>query len=161
MVRNRSAPDATVVPVLVYDDVEEASAWLCNTFGFHERLRAGAPGTISHAQLKIGNGAVIIGRRGGVFQPPRPGEVSQFIVVHIEKVDLHFFHAQQRGARIVHTPEDMPFGERQYTVEDIGGHRWTFSQSVADVVPGHWGAKVTEDTSAPATLAHAVESPST
>jgi uncharacterized glyoxalase superfamily protein PhnB len=34
----------------------------------------------------------------------------------------------------------MPFGERQYTVEDLEGHRWTFSQSIADVPFEAWGA---------------------
>ena len=38
MVINRSAPGATVVPVLVYEDVAKAVDWLCDTFGFMERL---------------------------------------------------------------------------------------------------------------------------
>jgi hypothetical protein len=29
--------------------------------------------------------------------------------------------------------------ERQYTAEDLGGHRWTFAQSIADVAPEEWG----------------------
>jgi hypothetical protein len=37
-------------------------------------------------------------------------------------------------------PADTSFGKRQYTVEDPGGHRWTFSQSIADVAPEDWGA---------------------
>lgn len=58
MVVNRSAPRATVVPILVYEDVGRAIDWLCDTFGFRERLRAGAPGSgITHAQLDIGEGA--------------------------------------------------------------------------------------------------------
>jgi uncharacterized glyoxalase superfamily protein PhnB len=34
----------------------------------------------------------------------------------------------------------MPFGERQYTVQDHAGHWWTFSQHVADLAPEDWGA---------------------
>jgi uncharacterized glyoxalase superfamily protein PhnB len=60
--------------------------------------------------------------------------------VHVEDVDRHFEHAKRFGARIVETPNDKPFGERQYTVEDPEGHRWTFSQHVADVGPQQWGA---------------------
>jgi uncharacterized glyoxalase superfamily protein PhnB len=66
--------------------------------------------------------------------------VSQYVTVHVENVDKHFEHTQQCGARILKLPADMPFGERQYTVEDPGGHRWTFSQSIADVPPEVWGA---------------------
>ena len=50
----------------------------------------------------------------------------------------------QAGARVLTEPTTHPFGERQYTAEDIGGHRWTFSQSVADVDPEAWGGVVVE-----------------
>jgi uncharacterized glyoxalase superfamily protein PhnB len=141
MVVNRSSPGATVVPILVYEDVGKAIDWLCGTFGFRERLRAAGPGgSVTHAQLAIAEGAVILGRQGAEFRPPRPNEVSQYLHVHVEDVDKHFENARECGARIVKLPTDMPFGERQYTVEDLGGHRWTFSQSIADVAPEEWGA---------------------
>jgi uncharacterized glyoxalase superfamily protein PhnB len=141
MVVNRSAPRATLVPILVYEDVDRAIDWLCDTFGFRERLRARSPGgTIAHAQLVLGEGAIMLGRQGGEFRPPRPNEVSQYVTVLVENVDKHFEHTRQCGARILKSPADMPFGERQYTVEDLGGHRWTFSQSIADVPFEAWGA---------------------
>jgi uncharacterized glyoxalase superfamily protein PhnB len=141
MVVNRSAPRATVVPILVYEDVAKALEWLCAVFGFSERLRATGPGgSVMHAQLAIGDGAVMIGRQGGEFRPARPNEVSHSVHVHVEDVDLHHERARRGGARIVHAPADTPFGERQYTAEDLGGHRWTFSQSIADVAPEDWGA---------------------
>lgn len=39
MIANRSVPSSTVIPVLAYDDVAQASDWLCRAFGFKERLR--------------------------------------------------------------------------------------------------------------------------
>jgi len=39
MIANRSVPSSTVIPVLAYDDVTQASDWLCRAFGFKERLR--------------------------------------------------------------------------------------------------------------------------
>jgi hypothetical protein len=47
--------------------------------------------------------------------------------------------ALEWGGRVLSPPADYPYGERQYTVEDFGGHRWTFSQSIADLRPEHWG----------------------
>jgi uncharacterized glyoxalase superfamily protein PhnB len=138
---NRSAPTATVVPVLVYEDVAMAIGWLCEAFGFSERLRAARPdGGIMHAQLSIREGAVMLGAPGAQFTPPHSNDVNQYVIVHVEDVDRHFEHAKRFGARIVQTPADMPFGERVYTAEDLGGHRWTFSQSIADVPLEHWGA---------------------
>jgi uncharacterized glyoxalase superfamily protein PhnB len=140
MTTNRSAPTATIVPVLVYEDVTKAIDWLSRAFGFTERLRAEYNGVVSHAQLSFAEGAIMVGRAGGPFRPPRPDEVTQYVTIHVENVDQHFEHAKQSGARIVKPPADMPFGERQYTVEDPEGHRWTFSQHIADVAPEDWGA---------------------
>jgi uncharacterized glyoxalase superfamily protein PhnB len=39
-------------------------------------------------------------------------------------------------------PHDTPFGERQYVADDPEGHRWTFSQHVADVPPERWGGRL-------------------
>lgn len=138
---NRSAPASTVVPVLVYEDVSEAIEWLREAFGFRERLRAPGPGgRVIHAQLSVGDGDVMIGASGGGFRPPRPNEVNQYVIVRVEDVDLHFEQAKRFGVRIVQPPANMPFGERVYTVEDLAGHRWTFSQSVADLPLEQWGA---------------------
>jgi uncharacterized glyoxalase superfamily protein PhnB len=139
---NRSAPSATVVPVLVYEDVGKAIEWLCGAFGFTERLRAARDGRVTHAQLSVGEETIMIGTPGGPFRPPRPNEVNQYVIVHVEDVNRHFEHATQFGARIVQPLTDMPFGERVYSAEDPGGHRWTFSQSIADVAPEKWGAAV-------------------
>jgi uncharacterized glyoxalase superfamily protein PhnB len=141
MISNRSAPDATVVPVLVYADAGKALEWLCQAFGFAERLRAERSGIVMHAQLAVGDGAIMLGRDGGEYRPPRTGEVPQYVHVTVDDVDRHFERAQRSGARIVSPPTDMPFGERQYSAEDPEGHRWTFSQHIADVPPDEWGAK--------------------
>ncbi len=149
MVVNRSAPPGPVVPTLVYQDVGKAIDWLCDTFGFVEQYRYGVPDHPDGALLAVGKGSVFLtGPRvgqsadwgdGAELQPPRPNEVTHIVYVQVENVDRHYEHAVQRGARILHLPETYPFGERQYTVQDLAGHRWTFSQSVADIAPEEWG----------------------
>ena len=59
---NRSAPAATIVPVLIYEDVGKAIDWLCGAFGFTERLHASGPdGEVTHAQLAVAEGAIMMG----------------------------------------------------------------------------------------------------
>jgi uncharacterized glyoxalase superfamily protein PhnB len=140
---NRSAPAATVVPVVIYEDVAKAIDWLCAAFGFSERLRAERDGVVGHAQLAVREGAIMLGRQGGAFRSPRGTHVSQYVHVTVDDVDRHFEQAKAAGARIVQPPTDMPFGERQYTAQDLAGHWWTLSQHVADVLPEAWGAKTT------------------
>ena len=54
-------------------------------------------------------------------------------------VHAHCERARERGATIRQDPIDWPYGERQYEAQDAFGHRWTFSQTIADVAPEAWG----------------------
>lgn len=147
MIVNRSAPPGPVVPGLSYEDVPKAIEWLCGAFGFTERLRTPpeADGTIHHTQLAIGEGSMIL---TGVPVAERRGDGSKMLahgpMVYVEDVDAHFERARKFGAKIVNPPTTCPFGERQYSAEDLAGYRWAFSQHVADVNPVEWGAQVSD-----------------
>ncbi len=134
-IANRSVPAAVVIPELAYTDVAGVSDWLCQAFGFTVRLRIGD----HRAQLVYGDGAVIV-IEGGL------GDLaSHAVLVRVEDVDAHHEQALAAGACISTPPTDFPYGERQYNAEDIGGHRWTFSQSIADVDPADWGGVLVAD----------------
>ena len=60
-------------------------------------------------------------------------------MVRVPDIDVHRNRSKDAGARIISEPSDYPYGERQYTAVDLGGHVWTFSQTIADVDPGTWG----------------------
>lgn len=124
---NRSMPPGVIIPELPYDDVGTAADWLCRAFGFRERLRIGN----HRCQLSFGESSVV------AIERKQPG--TSYILMHVDNVDRYYERARQAGAQIVNPPADYPFGERQCTVEDIGGHRWTFSQTIADVDPNSWG----------------------
>jgi len=133
---NRSIPASTVIPVLIYPDVREAVAWLSAAFGFAERVRIGED---HRSQLSVGDGAVIIGDVRGDRRPPRPGEVTHSVMVRVANARAHCDQAREHGARILMEPTDFEYGERQYSAEDIAGHQWTFSETLADVAPADWG----------------------
>lgn len=138
MQRNRSVPSSSVIPVLPYPDVRLATEWLCEVFGFVERLRIAA----HRAQLNIGDdGAMIVAEYIDRMRRPEPGadHATHAVMVRVADVQGHYEHAMRHGAQIVQPPTDHPFGERQYVVRDLGGHRWTFSQTLADVHPSEWG----------------------
>jgi uncharacterized glyoxalase superfamily protein PhnB len=135
---NRSVPDATIIPVLIYPDVREAVAWLSEAFGLEERVRIGDG---HRSQLRFGDGAVIVGDVRGDRRPPRPGEVTHSVMVRVEDARAHHERAQARGARILMEPTDFEYGERQYAAEDPFGHQWTFTETLADVAPEEWGGE--------------------
>jgi uncharacterized glyoxalase superfamily protein PhnB len=139
---NRSVPPTTVVPILVYLDVREAVSWLSAAFGFRERVRIGE----SHrAQLSIGtDGAVIVADLSGEQVPPEAGRVTHLVRVRVDNVDAHHAHAREFGAHVLDGPVDREYGERDYTVEDLGGHRWNFSETIRDVTPEEFGCETVD-----------------
>jgi uncharacterized glyoxalase superfamily protein PhnB len=134
MVRNRSAPPYTVMPVLSYPDVRAATTWLERVFGLVEHVRIGD----HRAQLGIGDGAVIVADTTNGRAAPG-ADVSHSVMVRVPDLDAHYRVAVAGGARILIEPADMQYGERQYSAADPAGHRWTFTQSIADIAPEEWG----------------------
>jgi uncharacterized glyoxalase superfamily protein PhnB len=137
MLTNRSAPPATVTPVLYYPDVREAVAWLERALGFGERVRIGE----SHrAQLRVGeDGSIVVAEAGGDQVAPSGGVVTQLIKIRVPDVDAAFAQARDAGAKVLQEPHTWEYGERSGVVEDPAGHRWELTQSVRDVDPAEWG----------------------
>ena len=138
MLISRTTGSASVVPELVYDDVPAAIDWLCQTFGFTELWRAGG----HRARLAFGNGIVIVADADAQYGRTLPGgggSHSHAVVVKVGDVDAHHDRARDAGACILSAPTDFPYGERQYSALDLAGHRWTFTQTIADVAPEDWG----------------------
>jgi uncharacterized glyoxalase superfamily protein PhnB len=130
---NRSMPPGVIIPEIPYADVAIAADWLCRAFGFKKRLQIG-----NHRfQLTLGDSS-IVAIQGDDSNP------SFSIMVHVNDVDRFYEQAKSNGAQIINLPVDYPFGERQCTVKDCGGHRWTFSQTIADVDPSTWGGTIWE-----------------
>jgi uncharacterized glyoxalase superfamily protein PhnB len=134
MMRNRSIPECTVIPEVAYPNIGEAVQWLTDAFGFRLRIRMGD----HRAQMNVGDGAVVLVTREGLEA------ARQVTLVRVEELDHHYARASIKGAKLIREPVDYPYGERQYTVEDFAGNRWTFTESIADVWPGDWGGEVGE-----------------
>jgi len=121
-------PPGVIIPEIPYADIGEAADWLCRAFGFKKRLQIAN----HRIQLSFGDSS-IVAIEGNDYTP------SFSVMVNVDNVDGLYERARSMGAETINPPADYPFGERQCTVKDPGGHRWTFSQTIADVDPGTWG----------------------
>jgi len=137
MLTNRSAPPATVAPVLFYPDVRAAVAWLEAALGFEERVRIG---DAHRAQLAFGSdGAVVVADVRGAHVAPSEGVVTHLVKLRVSDVDVAFARARGHGATVLEEPTTWEYGERSGVVEDPAGHRWELTQTVRDVAPEEWG----------------------
>lgn len=117
----------TVFPCLRYRDAQAAIAWLERAFGFAPNLVVPGDGdSIAHAQVRYGNGMVMLGS-GGAPDPDNPWvEVAYGVYVRVDDVDAHCDRARAAGAEIVSPPTDKDYGARDYSVRDPEGRLWSF-----------------------------------
>jgi len=144
MKTNRSIPDAAIIPEVGYDDVRAAASWLSGAFGFTERLRIGD----HRVHLTFRSGALVVVQRDPAISASAaagaPIPACGAVMVRVDDVDAHHARSVEHGARILRPPTDYPYGERQYTAADPGGHVWTFTQSIADMDPADWGGELVD-----------------
>jgi uncharacterized glyoxalase superfamily protein PhnB len=145
-----------VIPMIAYEDGPAAIDWLVKAFGFREQLRyTEDDGTVTHAELVTDGGGLIMlatptpdyvgpkAHREACEQARKWSEspyVIDGVLVDVDDVDAHFAQAKEAGATILSEPEDVSVGIRHYRVEDLEGHRWMFSQEIAQVRPEESGA---------------------
>lgn len=149
---NRSMPTETVIPTLIYDDLQTAIDWLSKYFGFsvvwriqdHGALLALGEGSVYvRPPRQIGTGAARMAT-GGIQPMGAAGAgCSGSLTWRLDDVTIHYENVLRLGATILQQPTDEVYGERQYAVADLAGNRWVFSQTTRDVDPAEWGAQGT------------------
>ena len=141
--RNRSVPCDTVLPHVVYDDVDRAIEYLTRTLGFTEYYRYGDP--TAGAQIRLGATPIMLRSSRTDSRTPRElGKWTQSLTLYVEDVEVHYAMAKAAGAVITDELRQTIYGERVYNVEDFAGHPWEFSQHVRDIPPEEWGARVAQ-----------------
>jgi MerR family transcriptional regulator, thiopeptide resistance regulator len=123
--------EATVIPVLVYEDIEAAHDFLVGTFGFTSGgLHQIDDGTVVHAEVRNGDTAIWLHRVTAEHEmtSPRGAAASHGgLTVMVPDVDAHYASTKAAGARIDSEPTDQDYGLRQYGARDPENHRWWFS----------------------------------
>ncbi|WP_030684170.1 VOC family protein [Streptomyces sp. NRRL B-1347] len=119
----------SIFPTLLYADAKAAITQLTEAFGFTEMsVYESEDGTVLHAELSYGNGAVMLGSKGhgGVFAETMQGSGPTGIYVVVDDVDAHHQHAVEHGADILMPPTDQDYGSRDYLARDAEGNVWSF-----------------------------------
>ncbi len=137
MVANPPENMPWITPYIYYEDVAAAMDWLSKAFGLEESERmAGPDGKVLHAEMRTGQGVVMMGCPGPDYQnPKKTGLLSGGVYVYVDDVDGHYERAKAAGAKIVEELADQFYGDRRYRAEDPEGHQWAFGQHVRDVPP--------------------------
>ena len=103
-------------PILLVDDVEQASAFYCSTLGFEEAYRNEDEHGVEFVFLAQEPNGIGVGRRVR-------GEERDFALwIYADDVDAAAADLREAGAKEVLPPTDQPWGERMCTFVDPNGH---------------------------------------
>ncbi|MEU2231736.1 MULTISPECIES: VOC family protein [Streptomyces] len=118
-----------ICPALRYADAKAAIKQLTEGFGFTEHaVYEGEDGRVMHAELKCGNGMVMLGSKGSgtSFDKLMADGGPTAVYVRVDDVDEHHARATEHGIEIVMPPTDQEYGSRDYTARDAEGNVWSF-----------------------------------
>jgi uncharacterized glyoxalase superfamily protein PhnB len=118
---------ANMFPSFRYKDAHGAISWLERAFGFtRQAVYPGSDGTVAHAELKFGSGAIMLGSLGKP-DPANPWlTATHGVYVYVPDADAHYARAKAAGAEIVRELADTPYGSREYSALDVEGNLWSF-----------------------------------
>lgn len=118
----------TVFPTMSYRDAGAAIEFLERAFGAEQHtVYRDDSGRVRHAELRLGNGMVMLGEAeaaagGGVY-------------VVVSQPDEHCGQARAAGAEIVREPNDTDYGSREYGARDPEGLAWHFGTYQPFAIP--------------------------
>ena len=118
------------IAFLTYDDAEAAVDWLERAFGFERSSVHEANGKLAHAELRFGDGMIMLGPAGkndfGLRTPRELGAVSQGVYLIIDDIEGQYDRALASGAEILRELADTDYGSREFMARDPEGNIWSF-----------------------------------
>ncbi|MGH2789141.1 MAG: VOC family protein [Actinomycetota bacterium] len=118
----------SVTPYLIVQGADKVIDFLKQAFAAEETVRMTAPdGSIGHAEVRIGDSAVMMGEAAG--QSPMPGSIH----LYVEDCDAAYQRALEAGATSVREPADQFYGDRMAGVRDPVGNQWWIATHIEDV----------------------------
>ncbi|MEV5440389.1 VOC family protein [Streptomyces sp. NPDC052682] len=126
----------SIYPTLLYTNAKAAIRQLTEAFGFTElSVFEGEDGSVMHAELVQGDGAVMISSRGrgGVFDAAMRNAGPAGVYVVVDDVDAHHQRAVEHGVEILMPPTDQDYGSRDYMARDLEGNVWSFGTYAPEI----------------------------
>jgi uncharacterized glyoxalase superfamily protein PhnB len=115
---------SSVIPTFRYPDARAAIDFLCSAFGFTEHAAHEQDGIIIHAELRLGDGWVMLGQDRDAGSEYPSGPSTTYVVV--DDPDAHHARAVAAGAEITRGLVDQDYGSREYAAKDPAGNVWSF-----------------------------------
>jgi len=112
----------SVFPTFKYADARAAIDWLEQVLGAERvAVHEDDTGRIAHAEVRIGESAIMLGDRDSGSATP-PGGIVTYVVV--ADADEAHRRASEAGAQVSGEPVEQDYGSRDFSVTDPEGNVW-------------------------------------
>ena len=129
----------SLTPYITVKGAAAAIAFYKKAFGASEKYRLKDPdGRIGHAELKIGDGVIMLSDESpafGALAPPTIGGTPVKLHLYVPDVDATMKKAAKLGATILRPAKDEFYGDRAGTIADPFGHQWHLGTRKSVVSP--------------------------
>jgi PhnB protein len=126
-----------ITPYLVVKGAAKAMDFYQKAFGAKEIMRFNQPdGRVGHAEMQVGDARFMLADEFpemNIFSPQTLGGTSTYFLLYVEDVDAVFNRAVTAGARVDKPVQDQVYGDRNGTIVDPFGHKWTIATHIEDV----------------------------
>jgi uncharacterized glyoxalase superfamily protein PhnB len=113
----------SVFPCITFRDADASIAWMERALGAECVARyADDSGLVNHAEVRIGESAVMVGDERAGSRATPPGASVVYVVV--PDADAAYRRAKDAGADVTE-PVDQDYGSRDIAVTDPDGNRWS------------------------------------
>ena len=121
----------TVTPYLVVSGAARLIEFLERAFDGKATVCSTKPdGTIGHAEVRIGDSAIMMGEACGEWKA-----LPCAIYLYVPDTDAVYRRALEAGATSIMEPADQFYGDRNAGVKDPCGNLWWIATHIEDVSP--------------------------
>jgi PhnB protein len=137
----KPVPDGyrTATPYLFITNAAKAIDYYKEAFGATELTRLATPdGKVGHAEIQIGDSRIMLTDEFPEWDTRSPqtiGGSAVSIMLYVEDVDAVVARAVAGGARLFKPVADQFYGDRNGSITDPFGHKWTIATHIEDVSP--------------------------
>jgi PhnB protein len=128
----------TATPYLIINGAAKAIDFYKSAFGATELMRMEDRGRIGHAEIKIGDSAIMLADEYPEMDyrgPEALGGSPVSILLYVDDADAVFNKAVAQGAKVLKPMQDQFYGDRSGFVQDPFGHLWGIATHKEDVSP--------------------------
>ena len=128
-----------ITPYLIVKGAAQAMEFYKRAFGAKEIMRFDQPdGRVGHAEMQIGDARFMLADEFPemkILSPQTLGGSGTGLLFYVENVDEVFNRAVAAGAVVDRPLQNQFYGDRNGTVVDPFGHKWSIATHVEDVSP--------------------------